>query len=99
MSWIRRQWTPASADEWTREDWITIVVSPIAYILLMVGVALSMLLLPVGYLVLAAGVAATAFMHWVIDPKLKVISSEYEKRQRAYLEEVERKTRWEENDG
>ena len=34
-------------------------------------------------------------MHWVIDPKLKVISNEYEKRQLEYIDELERKARWE----
>ena len=99
MSFIRRNWTPEDADEWTREDWLTIVISPLAYILLTLGVALSLLLMPIGYAILAAGVVLTILMHWVIDPKLKVISGEYEKRQREYLEELERKARWEGNDG
>jgi hypothetical protein len=96
MAWIRRTWTPAAADEWTREDWYTIVISPLAYILLMLGVALSLLLIPTGFVVLALGVLATLLMHWIIDPKLKVISGEYEKKQREYLEELERAARWKE---
>lgn len=99
MSWIRRQWTPGDADEWTKEDWITIVVSPLAYLLLTVGLGLSLLLQPIGYATLVVGIVLTLVMHWVIDPKLKVISGEYEKRQREYLEELERKARWEANDG
>lgn len=96
MRWIRRTWTPPAADEWTREDWYTIVISPLAYILLMVGVALSLLLLPAGFVVLGFGALATLLMHWIIDPKLKVISGEYEKKQRMYLEELERAARWKE---
>ena len=42
MKFIKRSWTPVEADEWTKEDWITIIISPIAYILMMVGVALSL---------------------------------------------------------
>jgi hypothetical protein len=98
MGFLRRSWTAGDADEWTKEDWLTIVISPLAYIFLMVGTALSMMLLPSGYLVLAIGVVLTILMHWIIDPKLKVISGEYEKRQREYLEELERKARWEAND-
>ena len=99
MSFIRRKWTPAAADDWTKEDWITILISPLAYILLTLGIALSLLLNPIGYLMLAAGVVVTVLMHWIIDPKLKVISGEYEKRQREYLDELERQARWEGDDG
>lgn len=99
MAFLRREWTPGDADEWTKEDWLTIVISPLAYILLTVGMGLSLLLLPIGYITLAAGIVLTILMHWIIDPKLKVISGEYEKRQREYLDELERKARWKENNG
>ncbi|MCC6859973.1 MAG: hypothetical protein IT158_15505 [Bryobacterales bacterium] len=99
MSWICRDWTPADADEWTREDWITIVISPLVYVLLMVGTGLSLFLIPAGYITLAAGVVLTGLMHWIIDPKLKVISGEYEKKQRDYLEQLEKQARWEGNNG
>jgi hypothetical protein len=38
-------------------------------------------------------------MYWVIDPKLKKISSEYEKKQKSYLLELEKQARWERSDG
>lgn len=95
MALIRRKWTPAAADEWAREDWITIVLSPLAYIALAIGVALSILLQNVGFIILGAAVVLTFLMHWVIDPKLKTISEEYEKRQKHYLEELEKTVRWE----
>jgi len=96
MALIRRKWTPAAADEWTREDWIAIVLSPLAYITLAIGVALSMFLFKVGFIILGAAVVLTALMHWVIDPKLKTISEDYEKKQKHYLEELEKIIRWEE---
>jgi hypothetical protein len=99
VAFIRREWTPADADEWTKEDWYTIVISPLAYILLTIGTALSLMLFPIGYITLAAGIVLTVLMHWIIDPKLKVVSGEYEKRQREYLDELERAARWRENDG
>ena len=37
MGWIKRHWTAAEADEWTREDWLAIVISPLAYMLIMIG--------------------------------------------------------------
>jgi len=96
MALIRRKWTPAAADEWTREDWIAIVLSPLAYITLAIGVALSMFLFKVGFIILGAAVVLKALMHWVIDPKLKMISEDYEKKQKHYLEELEKIIRWEE---
>lgn len=99
MALIRRHWTPDQADEWTKEDWITVVLSPICYILLMIGTALSFLLNIWGFILLAIGIILTYLMHWIIDPKLKVISTEYEKKQHDYLEKLERKVRWEELHG
>ena len=93
---IKREWTPEEADEWTKEDWVAIVLAPLAYIALMLGIAFSILAMPVGYVILAAGAVLTALMHLVIDPKLRAVSEEYEKRQREYLEELERIERWEE---
>ena len=95
MAFIRRDWTPAAADDWRKEDWIAIIISPLAYIGLAVGVALSMLLIPAGFIVLTIAVVLIIFMHWVIDPKLKMISNEYEQKQKAYLNDLERITRWE----
>jgi len=95
MAFIRRDWTPAAADDWRKEDWIAIVISPLAYVALAVGFALSMLLLPAGFIVLGIAVVLIVLMHWVIDPKLKMISNEYEQKQKAYLEQLERITRWE----
>jgi hypothetical protein len=94
MPFIRRTWTAIEADEWTKEDWIAIVLSPLSYLLLTLGGMLSLLLFWYGYLLLAAGIALTALLHWVIDPKLKAISSEYEKKQQTYLHELEASVRW-----
>ena len=99
MVWIRRKWSPADADEWTKEDWIAIVISPVAYIGIAGGVALSILLIPVGFIVLAAAIILTILMHWVIGPKLRMISQEYEKKQKEYLEALERTIRWEKTNG
>ena len=65
MRFIRRDWSTAEADEWTKEDWLAIIVSPVAYILIMIGVALSFLLLWQGFVVLALGIVATVLMHWI----------------------------------
>lgn len=95
MKGIRRVWTAEEADNWTKEDWITIVLSPLAYIFLMLGVGLSFLLLWYGFIILFVGIGLTIMMHWIINPKLKMISDTYEKKQKVYLQELEDRIRWE----
>ena len=95
MSWIRKNWTPHEAEEWTREDWIAIVLSPLSYIFITFGLAMSLFLMPVGYVLLALGILAAILMFRAIGPKLRVISHEYESRQRQYLSELEQIQRWE----
>ena len=95
MAFIRKDWTAAEADEWTKEDWITIILSPLIYLLLTIGVALAFLLMWEGYVLTALGVILTIVMHKIIDPKLRAISEEYEKKQKEYLSDLEATTRWE----
>ncbi|UCE18325.1 MAG: hypothetical protein JSV84_15950 [Gemmatimonadota bacterium] len=96
MAWIRRHWTPEEADEWQKEDWIAIILSTFSYIALTIGVALSLLMLAVGFIVLILGIGLSVLLFFVIDPKLKAVSSGYEKKQKEYLEGLERVQRWEE---
>ena len=43
MLWVQPlDWTAAQADAWTREDWLAIVLSPLSYMLIMVGLALAL---------------------------------------------------------
>lgn len=96
MPLIRRTWSAADADEWTREDWITILISPIVYALSMVGLAMACLFQWEGYVMLAVSVVLGVLMHWIIDPKLKAVSQEYEKKQKGYLDDLEANARWRE---
>lgn len=96
MSLIRRKWTPAQADEWTKEDWFTIVLSVLSFIFLTIGAALSLLLFTWGYIILFLGVVSAALMFYIIDPKLSVLSADYDRKQREYLKELEKIERWEE---
>ena len=98
MAFIKRRWTPKEADEWRKEDWIAILLSVLAYITITVGSALSFLLLTSGFIILGIGILLTLLMYWVIDPKLKMISSEYEKKQKEYLLQLEKIQTWEETD-
>ena len=94
MPLFRTDWTAAEADEWTKEDWFTIILSPIIYLLLTVGVAMACLLQWEGYIMTVVGLVLTYVMHKIIDPKLKAISKEYEKKQQSYLQDLESNTRW-----
>jgi len=96
MAIIRKKWTPEEADEWTKEDVIVWILSPVSYVLISVGSALSIFLIPSGFLLLGLGVLVTVALFAIANPKLNVISGEYEKKQKEYLERLEKITRWEE---
>ena len=95
MGFIKRTWTAREAEEWTREDTIAVIISPVIYMLLVIGIALSALLIPAGFVILAAAVVLIVVMVYVINPKLTAVSEEYEKKQKRYLEELDRKIKWE----
>jgi hypothetical protein len=92
---IRRRWTPEQASEWSREDWVAIVLSPVVFACLLMGVTQLLLLQISGVWLTLAAVLGTLAIYWVIDPKLRALSEEYELRQAGYLEELELSVRWE----
>ena len=63
----------------------------------MVGVASLLLLRPGGILLTLLALVGTGVIYWVIDPKLKAVSAEYEVKRAEYLEALERGVRWEES--
>ena len=96
---IQRRWTAEAAEEWTREDWIAIVLSPVVFALFMIGVAKLILGQPAGLMLTLLGVALAVLIYWVIDPKLRAVSHEYEAKQAGYLDELEQKLKWEATPG
>jgi len=96
---IRRSWTPQQADEWTREDWIAVVLSPLVFAALMIGVTKLLLLQPAGIWLVLGAVLGTGVIYWVIDPKLRAVSQEYEAQQARYIEQLEKRLRWQEEGG
>ncbi|MGD2154023.1 MAG: Na+:solute symporter [Gemmatimonadales bacterium] len=94
---IRRTWTPEQAEGWSREDWIAVVLSPIVYALIIMGVARLLLGLLDGALITLAALAGGVLLYWVIDPKLRAVSVDYEAKQARYLEELERSVRWDDS--
>ena len=96
MSWIKKDWTASEADKWTKEDWLAIIISPVVYFLLAIGVAFSLLMLWYGWVILGISIVLLVIMVKIIDPKLKAISEDYEIKQKKYLEDLEKISRWEE---
>ncbi len=96
---IRRTWSPEQTGDWTREDWIAIVLSPLVFAALMIGVTKLLLLQAGGLLLVAAAVVGTGVIYWVIDPKLRAVSVEYEAQQEQYVKELEQRLRWQEEGG
>jgi len=91
---IRRSWTAAQAEEWTREDWIAIVLSPIVYACILFGLVEALLLRWDGLWMLLAAIVGMLIIYYVIDPKLRAVSVEYEASQSHYLDAVERRSKW-----
>lgn len=96
MGWIKKRWTAQQADQWTKEDYITFIISPLIYVLLLLGIAFSLLLLWYGWVILGVSLILLVIMIKIIDPKLKAISEDYELKQKKYLEDLEKIARWEE---
>lgn len=95
MQFMRKNWSPQAADEWTAEDWVAMVLSVISYLGIGIGTPLAFFGIT-GWLLLAVGVIAMFLMIAVIDPKLKAVSAEFEKKQQEYLDRLQRLQRWEE---
>ena len=91
---VRRTWTAEQAGEWTREDWIVIVLSPLVFAFILFGLTKLLLLQISGLWLVLAAIAGAAAIYWVIDPKLRAVSQEFETTQAKYLEELERSVRW-----
>ena len=93
---IKRSWTPEEAEGWSREDWIAIILSPVVYALIIIGVARLLLGLADGALITFSAIVGGTLLYWVIDPKLRAVSVDYEAKQAKYLDDLERSVRWEE---
>lgn len=96
MDLFRRDWTPEEADYWTIHDTVSVIISPIIYVIILAGFAMSALMRPLGFVILGIGAVLFIIMIKIINPKLSAISKGYELKQKEYIEELERKVKWEE---
>jgi hypothetical protein len=95
MSLVKKDWTPAEADRWTKHDFFACVFGVLAFFLVTIGVGGAMLLQWWGFVSLGLAVVFTWLTFWVIDPKLKTLSDAFDARQDEFLDAVERHNRWE----
>lgn len=91
---MAKKYTAESAEKWGWEELVACIMSPVSYVFVSLGLALAILLKPMGYVYLVIGIAATLIMYFVIDPKLRAISDEYERNQAEYLKHVEKVSKW-----
>jgi peptidoglycan/LPS O-acetylase OafA/YrhL len=96
---FKKSWTADEADRWTIHDFLACVFGVLAFFLVNVGVAGSILLQPWGFVCLALSVVFTWMTFKVIDPKLRTLSDAFEEKQAGYLEGMERRNRWEREHG
>jgi len=99
MSLFKKDWTPIEAEEWTAHDFWASVLSILSFLLVAIGVAGALLLQTWGFVTLVLGVVCILLMLRIIDPKLKAISEEFERKEARYLEHLDKTTRWEVHDG
>ena len=84
-------------EEWTSVDLWAVIFSSMSYFFLMMGAALCLLFPTSGIIALVCGGVFAGIMYWIIDPKLRATSGEYEARQLEYLEELERNMKWQQD--
>ncbi len=99
MSLFKRDWTPIEAEEWTRHDLWASALSAASFFLTAVGVAGSLLLQTWGFVTLGLALVCVYVMFRIIDPKLRAISTDFEAKEAAYIEQLDRAIRWEKDDG
>jgi hypothetical protein len=98
VSVFNTEWTADEADRWTIHDLLACVFGVLAFFLVTVGLAGSILLQPWGYLCLFLSAVFTWLTFKVIDPKLRTLSDAFDEKQAGYLDDMERHNRWEGDD-
>lgn len=98
MSLIKKDWTSEEADSWTKEDFFAVVLSIISFLMIFIGTCYAFLLESIGFLLLVLGVVIAYFTFRIINPKLDAVSADYEKKQKKYLENLDKIMKWEEID-
>jgi hypothetical protein len=94
MTLLENDWTPETADQWTRHDLIASILSPLVYILATIGGAYAVFGNPLGWWLLTMAVALSLMLWAIIDRKLRVQSIAFAKHEEEHKEIVEERNRW-----
>ncbi len=81
--------------EWTTDDLVACVLSALIYFNGLAATALVLINNTTGWIMAAETIVELVLMFKIIDPKLKSVSSSFEKKQKQYLEELDRIVEWE----
>ena len=95
MSLFKKDWSAEEADRWTVHDLLACLFGVLAFVLVTIGIAGSLLLQTWGFMTLGLSVLCTWLTFKVIDPKLRALSASFEKKQAGFLDSVEKQNRWE----
>jgi len=93
---MAKKYTPEQAENWGWEELVACITAPAGYIFITIGLALVCLLRWDGWVYLIIGIVSTLVMYFVMDPKLRAVSDEYEKQQAEWLKHVENVSKWQE---
>ncbi len=91
---IKREWSEEDCDAWTKEDYLAGFFSAISYFAWALGIYWAIMLEPIGFVLIAVAAVSTFLTFYIIDPKLKVQSETFEKRQLHYLKLLHDSQRW-----
>ena len=98
MSIIKKDWSSEAADSWTKEDLFAVILSVLSFFMVFIGTCYAFLLQSIGFIFLGIGAVLTFLTFRIINPKLNAVSADYEKKQKKYLENLEKIIKWEEID-
>jgi len=85
----------AELREWGRDDLLACVLAALAYFNGLGGTTLMLMNTFSGWVLTAFTVVQIYLMYRTIDPKLRRVSGEFEKKQKEYIEELDKIVEWE----
>ena len=81
--------------EWTTDDLVTCILSALIYFNGLAATVLVLINNATGWILAGLCIIELILMFRIIDPKLKSVSGSFEKKQKQYLEELDRIVKWE----
>ena len=83
---------------WSAVDYWACVLSAASFVLITAGTPMMLLNLWQGYIMVALSIISAVVMFKIVNPKLKLVSEQYESKQKEYLEELNRIIKWQDEE-